>query len=132
MEMVDGRMRQWDAYQDKHKTSVDPEKCQGSWKYDESLKEFLKPVTQNANLKKNKCGKKIKSHAQVLGFNAENEAEQKNESKNCTKNANKEIVEEKNNNGLKIVIESMKTQINELLKIANMLCNAVVKDEDAA
>ena len=58
---------QWDACQEnKHVTSVDPEKCQGSWKHNESLKEFLKPAMQNANLKTNKHGKKIKSCAQAL------------------------------------------------------------------
>ena len=85
---------------------------------------------QNVNLKKNKYGKKIKSYAQALGINVETEAEQKNESKTSTKNANKEIVEEKNKDELKNVIESMKNQIIELKNIIQTMCDSIAKDDD--
>ena len=121
---------QWDVYQEnEHKTSVDLEKCQGKWKYNESLKEFLKPAIQNVNLKTNKYGKKIKSHAQVLGINVENEEKQKNESKTF-EHEKKERVKEKNKDVLKNVIESMKNQINELQIMIQTICNSLVKDED--
>ena len=63
---------QWDVYQDKEfMTSVDPEKCQGSWKYNENLKEFLRPTIMKINLNKNKYGKQIKTYAQILRKEAE-------------------------------------------------------------
>ena len=70
-------------------TSVDPEKCQGSWKYNESLKDFLKPAIQNVNLKKNKYGKRIEIHVQVLGINVESNEEKKKESSNETNTTKK-------------------------------------------
>jgi len=48
-------------------TSVDPEKYRVDSKYNESLKEFLKPTIQYVDLNNNKFGKKLKTHAQALG-----------------------------------------------------------------
>ena len=118
----------WDACQDKKcVTSVDPEKCQGSWKCDESLKEFLKPAMQNVNLKRNKHGKKITTHAQVLGINVESEVDKKQGSKKDGNTTKKTKVEEKKQNDeFKIVIDAMKNQMTELQNIIHLLCNSIV------
>ena len=71
---------QWDIYQDKEFiTLVDPEKFQGGQKYNKSLKEFLKPVIQNTNLKKNKCSKRIKTYTQVLEITIDSESDKNEE-----------------------------------------------------
>ena len=112
-------------------TSVDPDKCKGSWKYNESLKEFLKPSLQNVNFKKNKFGKRIKTYAQVLGITVE-----KNEAKNEEKK-NKTMKEPKAKDAsntadetLLTVIKGMQEQINAMQKMIQVLCETVVKDDE--
>jgi len=122
----------WEVYQDREMmTSVDPDKCKGSWKYNESLKEFLKPSLQNVNFKKNKFGKRIKTYAQVLGITVE-----KNEAKNEEKK-NKTMKEPKAKDAsntadetLLTVIKGMQEQINAMQKMIQVLCETVVKDDE--
>jgi len=120
----------WEVYQDKEMmTSVDPDKCKGSWKYNESLKEFLKPTLQNVNFKKNKYGKRIKTYAQVVGINID-----KNEPKPQDRSKEKSVkivteIDNKSDETLLSVIQGMKEQINALQKIITVLCNTIVKDE---
>ena len=59
--------------------SVDLEEWNVNSKHDESLKEFLKPTIQNADLNNNKFGKKIKTHAQVVGVSNETTCVEKKE-----------------------------------------------------
>ena len=81
---------QWNMYQDKEfMTSVDTEKYQGNQKYNESLKDFIKPAIQNVNLKKNKYDKRIKAYSQVLGINVKSNEEKKKESNNKTNTTKK-------------------------------------------
>ena len=110
-------------------TSVDPEKCQGSWKYNESFKEFLKPTLQNINLNKNKYGKRIKTYAQIIGIEAELEEEKKSRNNSEKSTTARQNPEPRKNENLNKVIEGMKEQINELKEMIQVLCKSVVKDE---
>ena len=122
----------WEVYQDREMmTSVDPDKCKGSWKYNESLKQFLKPTLQNVNFKKNKYGKRIKTYAQVLGITVEKNDAKNEEKKNKMMNEQKaKEVETKSDETLLTVIKGMQEQINALQKIIQVLCDTVVKDDD--
>ena len=122
-------------------TSVDPEKCQGSWKYNENLKEFLKPTLMKINLNKNKYGKRIKTYAQVLGIEAESQEEKKRKivnEKSTTSvqhNGNKSTKpnqqsESELNENLNEMIKGMTKQINELINLVQILVTTLVKDDE--
>ena len=111
------------------KTSVDPEEWNVNSKYDESLKEFLKPTIQNADLNNNKFGKKIKMHAQVLGVNNETARLKKKEKRTKEKIRTKETskITSKVTSG---VIKGLKDQIKELKNTIEMVCNSIVIEEE--
>lgn len=110
-------------------TSVDPEEQNNNSKYSESLKEFLKPTMQNAYLNNKKYGKKIRSHAQVIGVNNETARKEKKD-KRIKENTKKKESAEITSALMSEMIKCFKEQIEELKNIIGIVCTSVVIDEE--
>ena len=120
------------TFENDNKTSVNAEEFRNTYKYNESLKEFLSPILNQREAKKmKKYVNKTKTHAQAL--KPEDEVKEKDKSKEKPKEVNligKSKKENEEISNLKEVIKKMEMQIENLKDIMTQLCEVIGMTND--
>lgn len=105
--------------------------------YRDSLKEFLTPTFTNmSNSQQKKIGKKLKTYAQAIGIKSTQREIENNEENNQSKikdtgvkNKTSKTENIQKENEFIRVINGMKEQIDKLVQIIKMMCNAIGCDD---
>ena len=114
------------------RASVKLEEVQMNSMHNESLKEFLKASTNEKEIAKSKHGKKLKTHAEVIGIKENNNQKkemEKNEENNKQYN-NKKRKEKPIKQEMEEAIEMFQQQIKQLKEMIVIICKTVVKDDE--
>ena len=120
-------------FEDKHdrRSSINEQEYKMNKECDEELCEFLRPVLESKEAKKNKVfGKNMKSYAQALGIQQYNEEAKQVEKKTKDKKTTKINKITNENKYLNEVIETLQLQVKKLTEVIMKMSEIVVIDEE--
>ena len=120
-------------FEEKHDccSSINEQEHRLNKECDEELREFLRPVLESKEAKKNKVfGKNVKSHAQALGMQQCNEETKQVEKKTKDRKTMKIDKINNENKHLNEVIETLQLQVKKLAEVIVKMSEIVVIDKE--
>jgi len=112
-------------------SSINEQKYKIDQEYNDELREFLRPVLESKEAKKNKTfGKSMKSYAQALGIQQYSEEKKPSEKKSKEKIIKKSNPPQKENNKLNDVIEALQLQVKQLKDLIMKMSEIVTMDDE--
>ena len=120
-------------FEEKHDrcSSINEQEYKINKEHDEELREFLRPVLESKEAKKNKVfGKNMKSYAQAIGIQQCNEETKQVEKKTKDRKTIKIDKINNENKHLNEVIETLQLQVKKLTAVIMKMSEIVVIDEE--